>query len=497
MKKILCFLVALLALKGALHAEKPLAGMGGLSSNTPRAAGLAVMAEERLQAIITSTEGFSLVNPGLLKSELIKFQCLEETCMLRLAGDSGISLFIRGDVEEVADEIVLTLEAFGTDLPFNGRRFHRYRASIKMDAAMSAGRLGLIMEEHSARFISGTLRRFSVPVEFSIKDGRLETPGSLKIQGTYTVYRRLKAAASMPVRCEAVGRIRAGQGAVDVSEYTSPAEHDFLLMDFSSQASYVGMFYRGRKREVVLQTPSLEEKLFAMAFTPVGSALMPVLSPFMGYYAAGDWPGLGLWCANALPYLCLEAKGFLKDPGDRRDNHRDVSRSMIADRRYAWYMLFSGGGGLFVDAFASQYLRNASGYRQEPQPYMGSDLLAGYLALATAGGGHFYRGYRGWGYAYFHADNLLMYAIMRELSPPERYDAAGGSYERGRVNTARAGLYIGALACLKIAEITHAVLLDDRISNGDVIEEGFSLSPLAAVDENRSLVAGMQCSFRF
>jgi hypothetical protein len=125
---------ALLALKGALQAEKPLAGMGGLSSNTPRAAGLAVMAEERLQAMITSTESFSLVNPELLKSELIKFQCLEETCMLRLAGDSGISLFIRGDVDERADVIVLTLEAFGTDFPFNGRRFHRYRASIKWTA---------------------------------------------------------------------------------------------------------------------------------------------------------------------------------------------------------------------------------------------------------------------------------------------------------------------------------------------------------------------------
>ncbi len=128
---------------------------------------------------------------------------------------------------------------------------------------------------------------------------------------------------------------------------------------------------------------------------------------------------------------------------------------------------------------------------------MGSGLTAAYLSLISGGGGHFYRGYRGWGYLYFHLNNALIYYTMREFSSDMRYDEASDSYQKDDINSRRAYMLLGALGVLKTVEILHAVLLKDRIRNG-IIEEGdISLIPVVMYDPRGDVILGAAVSGRF
>jgi hypothetical protein len=159
-------------------------------------------------------------------------------------------------------------------------------------------------------------------------------------------------------------------------------------------------------------------------------------------------------------------------------------------------MLLAGGMPLFVDAFSHHYLEAATQYG-ELRPIMGSSATAAYLSLVSNGGGHFYRGHRLWGYLYFHAGNLLLYYTVRNFTPPEKYNPSTGSYETGRVRRRQGHAAIGALAALKLAEITHVLLSKDRIGAGTVVEERFSLEPDVFIDHEGGAALGIRCAYRF
>ena len=223
---------------------------------------------------------------------------------------------------------------------------------------------------------------------------------------------------------------------------------------------------------------------------------MPLAAPILGYYQNSDWSGLMFWAINATPYLYLEYKGFYETPDDLKTRNRDITSDEIARNRFAYYMFFTGGLSLFVDAFSHQYLKDASNY-SGMQPLMGNSFSAAYLALVSGGGGHFYRGDRLWGYFYFHLNNILLYLTIREFSPAEKYDSATGTYNKGSVDKDRGYLYAGIFGVAKIVEIIHAVLTKDRISNGTVIEEEYVFTPRVFLYDDRSLGYGVQWSLRF
>jgi len=488
-----CCIVVLFAWQA--RAEKPLAGITGIESNSPRSLGMGLMLKNHLINILNSVEEFSLVNSPLLESELKKFNCLEESCVLRFAADSGIQCIVRGSLDDRGESVVVTLTAYGMDVPFQGRAVHSYTADLPMNSSQGTREYSYITEEHAGRFLAGLLSRYRYPVSLSISGNSAAMADGMRYDGKYEVYRYIDGDSSLRHYVR-TGSVTLDRGSIIAKDYAEPRTGDFILARMSQKGTFLETYYYGRKKEIVLRSPSLEEQLFIMLLTPLCSASMPAAAPILGYYWDGDWPGLSLWALNAAPYISLEIMGFLNRPEKYYRTNSDVSRSVMTMNHFAWYMLVAGGGGLFVDAFAQRYLSMASEYR-ETVSLMGSPVVAGYLALVTGGGGHFYRGYRAWGYLYFHLDSLLMYGVLYELSPSERYDSGSGRYVKGGINRGKAAAFISALAVVKTVEIVHAVLLRDRIWNGSVVEEGVTLEPLAVMREDETLAMGMQVVKRF
>jgi len=233
-----------------------------------------------------------------------------------------------------------------------------------------------------------------------------------------------------------------------------------------------------------------------MIFTVPASAMMPLVVPVMGYYEYEDFSGLSLWAVNAAPYLYLEYKGLTNRPGTLRDERRDISRGTNTNYYFGMYMLLFGGASLFVDAFSQRYLNLCADYHST-QPYMGNNFTAFYLSLISGGGGHFYKGHRAWGFLYFHLNNILIYYTIREFSRDEKYDEASNSYKKGDINSKRAYTLLSLLGVLKIAEITHVMLLKDNIKNGRLIEEEFAFKPYMYIDENNDFIIGSSYTFKF
>ena len=477
-------------------AENPLLGVGGISANSPRALQLSLIFEEGLLATMEQTGSFALVNTQLLKSELVRFNCLEEKCMLRFAADSGMNLFITGDIDDRGDEIILNMSAYGMDFPFSSKMFYHYKISIPVSGAVGAREYAYIVEEHVARFAAGTLRRWEYPTAFKIENGSITVAGQAIPDGDYAIYRKGKN--DIPAVSNKAGSVKVKNGKITALDYADISAGDFILLTSKEQATPLEANYYGRKKEVVFANTTWDEKLYMAVFMPLGSAAMPFVSPVMGYFMSADWPGLAMWSVNAIPYICVEASAFINRPSTYKDDGRDISKVAKTNYYFAWYMLLSGGGSLFIDAFANQYLKNASMYVGGPQSYMGSDFLTGYLALTTAGGGHFYKGYRSWGYAYFHASNLLVYGMLWQFSASERM-GSDGVYHKGSISKKRGYVFAGVLGALKLTEFIHALMLPYRIQNGTEIasEEPFSIMPAFVAGYDGTPGLGLQFSLQF
>lgn len=483
-----------------LYASDPLIGVAGISGDSPRAINLSGIVESHLFNIINATGLFEQVNHILLRDELRKFNCVEDSCMLRFARTAKLSVVIRGDVEDRGDAVVLTLYSLGIEVPYFGSVIYRYRVAIPISGLeLSAREYSYIFEEHAGHFISGMIRRFRFPLAIRREGDRLVVDYKDKLNGLFTLYRfDSEISESSGIRPHRrIGKVRVSDSVIVESPIASAlAKGDFLLISFESKARFLEDFYYGRKREIVLEAPELGDTLYTLLFTVPASATMPIVAPVIGYYQHGDFTGLSLWAVNALPYLYIEYDGLTNRPQELRDEKKTISRRSTTHYYFGLYMLFFGGMSLFVDAFANRYLYLSSNY-QYPQPLMGNSLTAAYLSLISGGGGHFYRGYRAWGYLYFHINNLLLYFTIRAFTPEERYNGTTGAYEKGDVDRERAYTLLGVLGFVKMVEIVHVLLIKDTIRNGTVLEEEYALQPLLHVDEERRLSFGLQYCYRF
>ena len=97
MKKLFFTILFITINLQSLYASSPLLGIAGIRGNSPRAINLSRLVDAHLSNIINSTGIFEQVNHTLLRSELTRFNCIEDSCILRFARTAKMSVIIRGD----------------------------------------------------------------------------------------------------------------------------------------------------------------------------------------------------------------------------------------------------------------------------------------------------------------------------------------------------------------------------------------------------------------
>lgn len=495
MGRISCIVAVLLfASWGPLYAAKPVIGIASITSFSPREERFALYVQEHLDTIIHATGIFDRANSALLRDQLARFSCDDERCLLSFAADAGLSVLVGGSMQDRGDHMLFSLRAYCADTPYEGKIVYRYTVKVPLYSKHSAVEYSYICEEQAGHFMAGFLKQYRRAVMID-KDAGGSLAVSADVSGSYDAYRASTDSAVGPVAYARQATVRLFRGKVigDAGNAVQPG--DFIFQTFNDKARFISDFYYGRKKEIVFTQPRHIDALYMLLATGPAAALMPVVAPFFGYYRTADWTGLALWGLNLAPYLYFEINGFVNYPDQFRRHKKDVSRQVMTQWHFAWYFAFAGGASLFVDAFAREYLKSSADFIAK-RPFMGNALCAGYLALITGGGGHFYRGHRFWGYFYFHVNNALLYLIINEFSPGERYDRTQRRYVRERINRTRGGVYAGLFCAVKVAEVVHAVLIRDRIRGGEVVEESASLEPVVYSDEE-GLNLGARFMYRF
>ncbi len=439
---------------------KPLAGTVFIEYNTGRGEIFSGLAEKHCIQILNNTDIFNTINEGIINRELKKFVCIDERCILDFSQNAGIDLLINGSIEDRGKYIVLDLKAYGTASPFNKKLICSYRAKIDLNQKISSTAYSLIIEEHSGRFISKVLGKFTYPVQIITDNINVKADSELKVNGRYRLYKN----ESSPEKTEKYIEFKDN---LSLQKEPLVTNGDFIYISFKDKSKELHSYYVDGKNSIVFEKPHFYDTLFIFFFTVPGSATMPISAPILGYFNNDDWKGLGLWGINAAPYLYAETRGFINSPGRLKKRDKNISRDDKALNYFAWYMLLAGGTPLFIDSFASNYLYDASNFHPK-QKLMGNPWTAFYLSAISNGGGMFYRGYRTWGYFYFHLNNILLYSTLREFSHPEKRNPHTGAYEKKENNKKKGTIIASALVISKTAEIIHTLITNENIKNGTV-----------------------------
>ncbi len=481
---------AIVIMASGAASAKPIAGVIGLGQNSPRALGFAGLVEKNLNRLLGITNIFAVIEADNLTTELRKYECLDEQCIVRFARDAGIAVVITGRVEDRGDRMRLELNAYGVDMPYQGRIIYSRRTDIIAEAGTR--QFEYIAEEHAALFISRLLKNLKTQSRFAPAGGQglaLDVP----LNGTFDAYRVKKdGPVALPVR---VGSVTLKNG-VPQGVAAFLQHGDYVLEGHGAQASMMLDTMHKRKREIVFGKQNYAGTAAFILATGPASATMPIVAPLVGYYRNGDWYGLSLWAVSAAPYLYLEINGLTVYFKDYYRKKKDRSREVRTQFHFGMYMLCAGGMGLFTDAFSYGAHKSAADYG-EPQPFLGNDMTTVFLAMVTGGGGHFYRGKRLWGYLYFHVDNILLYYMIREFSVPQTYNWVTREYSGQKIKKNRAYPLLAAFCAVKTAEIFHAVFLKDEISNGRLAGEEFGFEPFILPDESDIPRLGLQVHFKF
>ena len=491
MKKVLLVFLIFLPLK--LFSATPIAGILDFKTTTPLTFSLKNILEQHLTNILYSSGVFDLIKYKTLQNDLDKYGCTDEKCILQFAKDAGISLLINGEIEDRKNYILINFRAYGTSFPHNGTIIVNYSVKIPVNKNFNMKKQSYIIEEHSATFIVNVLNKFLKPIFLEDKNFQsLKTLDAL--DGQYDLYRFENKKSKILNNYTKIEKIKIKDGfLISQNEFI---KDDFLMIGFKDKAKFIEDFYYGRKKEIVFEKQKFETTLFKLLFTVPASITMPVVAPFAGYYKYGDWEGLSLWSFNVMPYLYLEYDGFKRNPDDSRKLNYDISNKDKTRKRFFYYMAFIGGLPLFVDAFSHQYLNRAKEYDRK-EYLMGNTYSVFYLSLISGGGGHFYRGYRSWGYLFFHINNILVYNIIGEASQAEHYNELTNRYEKNSINKKKLYSLIGLYSSVKIFEIVHALLLKDNIRNGEVQKSDLSFEPDIKYDLNYGYSYGMKLTAKF
>jgi len=461
-----------------------------------QAKGMTLLFTKSLKNIIRVQGIFDRVKSNDIVKNLVKFNCLNEKCISRAIQAMGINILITGKISYHKKYYLLEVKAIGTKFPYNGKYIYHYKTKIPIIKKMSPREFAYIAEEHSGFFMSKILKHYKLKIPIIKKSSKYICKTPFSISGNFSLYRFTKDKSEFLERYKKIKKIKIRNSVVEKPIIIK--KNDFIFYTFDKKSKFLVDFYKGRKKEIVFGEPSYLNSLYVFLLTAPISALMPLTVPYFGYYKNKDWLGLSMWALNFTPYFYLEINGYVNNlPGLESSQTAIITKDNAAQYYFAFYMMFAGGTSLFVDAFAKQYLQQASNY-QGQRELMGNPLTAGYLSLISGGGGLFYRGYRAWGYFYFHLNNLLVYFMMREFSSTKNFDLATQTYVDSKdQNYALAFSLLGVFIATKIVEVVHAVLIDDNISNGEkIISKGF-FAPYAGFTLEQGISAGVQYTFNF
>ena len=225
------FILLLIFCTTFLYAEQPTVGILKLKSNTVRGFNLVDIIDRQLGNVLVTYGQFDIVKSQDLRASLEKEGCVGEGCILDFALRAGITILVRGEIDDRGDSVYLHLVAQGAFTSNGGKILVDYFVQIPMDSDVTRRREIYLIEEQIGKFASKLMASYG------------ETIGS-----------------------------------------------QFL----TNSSTSVDEFYFGRKKEIVFPKSDIESALFAVLFTVPASATMPVASPLMGYYKNGDWSGLGL-----------------------------------------------------------------------------------------------------------------------------------------------------------------------------------------------------------
>ena len=467
----LLILTALTALTlcAPAYADKPVIGIVGLKSDSARGSVILSMIERTIGSTSDTAGIFDLVNTPLLKDQLSRFGCEGERCLSGFAKDAGIAVLIVCSVRDSGDVLFSEFRAYGTDVPYDGKVIVEKTYSLPLRRGASQEEQLYCAEEISIRLFADLLNVYTNAVKCTISENEIRA--SEPLSGRYPL---------ISVQTEAEG-IRIGSPAGEYSFVGGTAKAPLTapgdlraLVSYKEKGAELRSFLRGRKKEIVFNQPALSETFTGLILTPVFSATAPVLAP-LGYYAYGDYSGLGLWAVNFAPWAYLQWDGYKKGFPSMKQNSSRASADSVARHYFFWYMLCAGNVPLFADAAVASRLDSASVYKSK-EPYLGNTATAVMLSLAGGGGGMFYRGQRAWGYFYYQANNILLYMTLRSMFTSRDRDHSGITPADVKSGD-RGFLYLSAYAALKAIEILHVVSSDERLDAAAEVPGSCALVP--------------------
>lgn len=465
---------------------KPKAGIGIIRGYSSDENYLATLIRGHCVNISTWLGIFDIINPDNLLGQLKRLPCTEEQCILQFARDASLQIIVLGIVERSPQGYVITINAYGLDMPYFGKQILSYSTEVSVNVLDKADReASYIAEEIASQFMARLCEEYLFPL--TIQNNFVT--GDYTITGSYTYYTVKTMFQGYTVLIPA--------GTIDVDNNTvagSVPDGCVILINFKKESDYIKNFYYGRKQEIVFKKPQAEDSCILMAFTVPASASMPLVVPLFGYYSNEDYSGLLLWTGNVVPYIGLEMWGFVNRPAELKKRNNDISRNQIALHYFAWYMLLVGGMPSFVDAFSHQYLQQAR-YYQGQVPTMGSKTTEVYLALLGSGSGMFYKGNRLWGYVYFHLTNICMYGLLYNYAKPLQWDEANNRYIEGSSHSKAMYAFAGLLSLVKIAEIVHTISVPYALSVGSETTD-VTVSPGFQINAYEKVI-GISCAMQF
>ena len=485
-KYIILCVVFILA--STLVYAKPKAGFGIIRGFSSEEMFLATLLRQHIINIAASLQIFDSVNPENLARQQQRYACYDEQCMLLFTREMGLSLFVIGKVSQTASGYRVHIAAYGLDIPYNGKEVCSYTATVKGTIMDKSDReASYIAEEIASQFIVLLCQRFQVPAYISHNT----VVSDFTINGTFTCYTvemlhddfvSLKPMDNVTI----VNNIVAGNGVYNDC---------MVLIDFKKEAEAIQQFYYGRKQEIVFNKAAWEDSCSLIAFTIPASATMPVVVPFFGYYANEDYEGLLLWIGNVVPYTGMQMWGLTHKPDTMKKHHEDISRHDRALYYFGWYMLFVGGMPSFVDSFSHSYLEQARYYKGKVST-MGDKKNEVYLSLLGGGSGMFYKGYRAWGYWYFHITNLCVYGLLYNYARPSEWDSAHNRYIKHDANKSASYAFLSLLSVIKIVEMIHTLSVPYTISVVEQDDSRIEVLPVFAVDDYEK-ITGIACAMHF
>lgn len=490
MKNFLFTLLLLAALlcAGTLNAQEQISLLSmGLAHNTARGALLSNFFDTHFANILNTIDSFQQLDDPALRSQIASETDASDSFLLQFSRRAAIPIVVRGSITDRGEYLILRIYAFSHDLPFNGSLIANHEVSIPVIDQTSSRELSYIMEEHTGRFLQKLLKNYRHPVHFSVSGTRTSLKRVLPDK-EYPTYRILGNEESISTYEEA-GTVTVINGSI--SHNLQSGEY-FLLTDYTESAAFLDDFFYGRKREIVFQKTSVEQKAATILASPFLSIIAPIGAP-VSYYLTSDFDGMGLWALNNSPYLGIASYGFLNPPDKLKEKEKDITRFDRASYSFSYYYFLAGGMSMYADAVGHTANVEASNY-VPAMPFTGDPFIAVYLSLMGSGAGHFYKGYRNWGYFYFHTDNLLLFSSLYFLSEEENYN--GSSYSTTEGNRTAGFSFLAAAAVVRIIEIFHCTTMKFNINNGKDIDHRVETIPEFKPDSSGGLFFGLSARKR-